>query len=117
MTGERRFRRFCFLGVLLLLPDLSVLGAEDFMRGDTNRNGRLEIADSIRVLTWVFMAGPEPSCLDAADANDSSEVDLSDIVYLNNYLYMGGPPPLSPFPACGRDPTSDSLSCITSACP
>jgi hypothetical protein len=88
----------------------------DIMRGDANNDSRVDGSDPIYINYWLFQGGLAPPCLDAADANDDGRVDLSDSSYLNSYLFMGGPMPPAPFPGCGQDPTSDSLSCNNSAC-
>lgn len=82
-----------------------------FIRGDANRNGALEIADSIQTFSYLFLGGPAPACEDAADANDSGGIDISDGIYVLVYLFSGGPAPPSPYPVPGVDPTEDPLGC------
>jgi len=92
-------------------PDLQ---EAEFVRGDVNQDGTVNITDSIYMLSWLCLEGPEPPCLDAADTNDDGCVDLQDA-----YLYPGACPwlgldfcePLSPYPACGSDPNPDFLGC------
>jgi hypothetical protein len=90
-----------------------VLGNHDFIRGDPNHDGRIDISDAIRMIQDVLVAWiePFPLCPDADDANDDGALDVSDPIYLLDYLFLGGPPPLSPFPAPGVDPTADVLPC------
>jgi len=85
-------------------------------RGDANNDMQVNGSDPIFINSWLFSGGPAPSCIDAADANDDGQVNMSDSVYLNNFLFMGGPAPPPPYPSCGTDPTSDSLTCVDSAC-
>lgn len=82
-----------------------------FIRGDANRNGALEIADSIQTFSFLFLGGLAPPCEDAADSNDSGGIDISDGIYVLVYLFSGGPPPPSPYPLAGADPTEDPLGC------
>ena len=106
--------RESLLAVLLVSASLAVLstaGAADFVRGDVDMSGDLEISDSVRIIAWTFLGGPEPTCLDSADVNDSAEVDVSDAIYLLAYLFRGGSPPPLPFPVSGVDPTADDVDC------
>ena len=102
--------------ILLGLAFFSPLGAAgaDFVRGDANDDGSIDITDGVFTLNWLFAGGSEPGCLAAADANDNSSVDLSDAIYILGFLFMGGRPPAMPFPDCGGDPTEDGLGCARS---
>lgn len=84
-----------------------------FVRGDTNADGNLDISDAIAALGYLFDPSVDPpSCLDAADANDDEAVDIADSVYLLAYLFGDGPTLPAPGPDCGEDPTSPAdLSC------
>ncbi len=100
-----------------------------FLRGDANVDGRVNLADAIFLLNYLFRGGPVPLCMDAADVNDNSAVhhsceydaddprwcecsiDLSDVVYLICYRFFGASEPPAPFKECGTDPTPDALGC------
>lgn len=87
-------------------------GLHAFIRADTNLDARLDIADPIWTVNYLFSGGPKPLCFDAADANDDGTLNLSDAIYSLNYSFHGGPPPPEPFfPLCGLDPTEDALTC------
>ncbi len=79
---------------------------QEFIRGDVNEDGLINIQDYAACLN-----GPPFSCDDAADVNDDGVLDNLDCDYLYNYLYLMGPPPPPPFPDCGLDPTPDALGC------
>ena len=102
--------------ILLVLSFFSSLpaGGADFIRGDANDDGSIDITDGVFILDWLFAGGSEPGCLSAADANDNSSVDLSDAIYTLGFLFLGGRAPGEPFPGCGRDPTEDGLGCAVS---
>jgi hypothetical protein len=86
---------------------------EAFRRGDSNADGKLDIADAIATLGYLFLGGAELPCLDAADADDSGSLDISDAVRSLNYLFLGAEAPPAPGPdACGEDPTEDELPCV-----
>ena len=76
----------------------------DFVRGDPNADGSINIGDAIFVLSYLFSGGP-CDCKDAADINDDERIDISDPIALLGYLFGGGPPPPPPFGECGLDLT------------
>jgi ELWxxDGT repeat protein len=82
-----------------------------FLRGDATADNRLNIADAVFVLAYLFVQGTPPSCADAADANDDSRLDTADALSILNYLFLHAGPPPDPFGACGVDPTADDLEC------
>ena len=84
----------------------------DFLRGDSDSNSLVNLADAIFTATWLFSDGTAPSCMDAADANDDGRLDISDPLYTLLYLFAGSAPPPIPFPLPGEDPTFlDNLGC------
>lgn len=85
-------------------PGWVSLPEKEFIRGDADENGRLEIADAMRILGWLFLGGRKPRCMDAADANATAEVNIADPIYILSYLYIGGPEPPAPFPFCAAVP-------------
>ncbi|MEM7232593.1 MAG: right-handed parallel beta-helix repeat-containing protein [Planctomycetota bacterium] len=88
-----------------------------FRRGDANGDGRVDISDSIAVLSYLFLGGPEPECLDAADTDDSGSLNITDGHAINVYLFLGGTAFPSPGPfGCGPDSTPDAVTCATSNC-
>ena len=89
-----------------------------FRRGDADATGRVDIADAIFTLNWLFRGGRPPPCLDAADANDDAGANLSDPVFTLNWLFLGGRVPPAPGPfCCAPDPTPDGFpSCDQPPC-
>lgn len=90
-----------------------------FRRGDSDSNGKLELTDAVKILTFLFSGGTAPGCLDAGDADDNGELQLTDAVRILGYLFLGGVAPLPPGPdVCGPDPTTDDpLGCDSYAPP
>lgn len=88
-------------------PESPGLGSSEFLRGDSNDDGNLDIADPLHILLYLFGDGEVPACLAAADTDDNSTVQIGDAISLLNYLFRGGPPPALPFPAVDVDPTPD----------
>lgn len=90
---------------------LAALGGQ-FLRGDVDSSGQIEMVDAVRIAEYLFVEGEAPSCPDAADANDDGFIDVSDPVKLLYFLYLGGEPPPAPHPVEGTDPTFlDPLDC------
>ncbi len=79
-----------------------------FVRGDANRDGVLDIADSVLTLRILFLSA-EVECQDPVDADDDGHLNITDVVYLTKYLFAGGDPPPYPFPNPGTDLSPDSL--------
>ncbi|MEE2856102.1 MAG: hypothetical protein VX949_01770 [Planctomycetota bacterium] len=99
---------------------LSIEGnaASAFMRGDSNSDTTVDIADAVTVLDYLFSAGIAPGCFDASDANDDESVDVADAVQILDLLFSsGGPLPAPGADGCGIDPTSGSLDCQQGICP
>ena len=79
-------------------------GSEAFVRGDSNSDSSVDIADAIFTLEFLFGSGTAPSCADAADANDDGGVDISDAIVTLDYLFSPTVTMLpAPFPAEGLD--------------
>ncbi|MFN0057289.1 MAG: dockerin type I repeat-containing protein [Planctomycetota bacterium] len=88
----------------------------EFIRGDANVDGALNIADPVFMLNYLFASGPIPTCLKTVDCNDDGALNIADPVYSLNYQFAGGPIFPAPFGSgaagCGVDPTADSLTCL-----
>jgi hypothetical protein len=63
------------------------------------------------VLAFLFLGAAEPPCAASADSNDDGRIELADALLLLSFLFLGGRAPATPFPACGTEPTPDSLRC------
>ncbi len=90
-------------------------GNVNFRRGDDDGNGKLEVTDPIVSLTFQFVGGVHPLCLDALDFDDSGVIDISDAIASLTRQFLGGPPPKKPgIESCGPDPATppDNLDCI-----
>jgi hypothetical protein len=83
-----------------------------FIRGDADSSGKIDISDPIVVLSFLFLGGAAPSCLDAADVDDSEIIELTDAIFALSFLFLGGLPPAPPFPACGTEERMDWLTCL-----
>ncbi len=94
----------------LLGVELMEQPPELFVRGEANADGKLNVADAVAVLEYLFSGGSVP-CLAAADVNDDEQINIADAVALLGFLFAGGSQPPEPFEACGTDPTAGPLDC------
>ncbi|MGE3165408.1 MAG: FG-GAP-like repeat-containing protein [Planctomycetota bacterium] len=97
---------------------LTVTGTDlSIVRGNCNQDTGVDIADAIALLGLLFSGAGPTTCADACDINDDGSLDISDPIALLAFLFQGSFVP-APHPACGTDPTGDSLSCTAfAACP
>jgi hypothetical protein len=84
---------------------VEVVAAPQFRRGDSNRDGAMNIADAIYTLQNLFAEGPPLYCPDAADANDDEAINIADPIYILQNLFAEGPDIPAPHPDCGIDET------------
>jgi len=92
---------------------------ENFVRGDANSDGAINLTDGVIPLLFLFSGGAPPACMDAADANDTGAVEITDAIIIFSWLFTGGVAPVAPSPTspgypvsdCGPDATEDGLGC------
>jgi hypothetical protein len=75
-------------------------GSADYLPGDPNADGVVDLGDAAFILHWMSSDGPAPTCWAAADTSGDVAIDLTDYFYLIKYLYHGGPPPQRSSAAC-----------------
>lgn len=108
--------------------------APRFVRGDCNADGKINIADAVMLLNYMFLKGPPCSCADAGDVDDLGSHNVTDAIRILCWLFSSTClPPSPPTPvdgsgvpsgtydsarSCGVDPTADILDCKSFAtCP
>lgn len=99
------------------LNDGSIVVKKDliFVRGDAAMDGRINIADAVRVLNYAVLQIQGVPCQKAADANDDSRIDLADVLFILFFLFERADLDMAPpFPNPGVDPTPDTLTCESS---
>ena len=89
----------------------SIPPAVEFIRGDADSDGTLNLTDAVYALSFLFLGGTIPICEDAADVDDLGSIELTDAVYLLNQMFLGGAAPPAPYPLAREDPTEDALGC------
>ena len=69
----------------------------DYLFGDANNDGTVNIADVVYIVNYLFIDGPEPVPLwIVGDVTCDMIVNIADVVYLVNYLFLNGPEPCNP---------------------
>ena len=91
----------------------------DFVRGDCNQDGAVQIADAISLLGGLFGGVPLGDCLAACEMHDDdASPDIADAVFLLQHLFTAGPPPAEPYPDCGVGASPTPGECVLGpACP
>lgn len=87
-----------------------------YLRGDSDGDGVLNpLADALHLLSFGFLGGSPPPCLDAADVDGDGESNpIADGIYLLSFGFLSGPPPPEPFSACG--PGDEVVGCAVDTC-
>lgn len=66
----------------------------EYICGDVNMSGTVNILDATYIITYLYKGGPPPSpSPDAGDVNNSGAINVLDVTYLITFLYKGGPAP------------------------
>ncbi len=68
----------------------------DWRYGDPDRDDRINVADVVYLITFVFKSGPSPDPIESGDANCDARVNIADAVFLINYVFTSGPEPSCP---------------------
>jgi len=65
-----------------------------FLCGDADGNNLIQIFDISSIIIYLYLEGPPPAQMEAANCDGRPELNLFDITYLIFYLYLGGPAPI-----------------------
>jgi hypothetical protein len=66
----------------------------DYTCGDANNDEAVNILDITYLISYLYMEGPAPISMWAADPDGSGTINILDITYLISYLYKEGPEPI-----------------------
>jgi len=72
---------------------LSVSLTPDYLLGDVNGSGNIDISDVVFLIGYIFGGGLPPVPLARGDVDCSKGVDISDAVILISYIFSGGSVP------------------------
>ncbi len=87
-------------GLISITPHYVDCGLEDiflaeWICGDADGNGAIDIADVVFLVSYIFASGPAPDPLYTADVDLNGIVNITDAVLLIHYIILGGPEPCS----------------------
>ena len=68
----------------------------EYICGDADASGIVNITDAIYLIQYIFNSGPPPDPMARADSDCSGVVDMSDVVYLVQFIFADGPFPCDP---------------------
>jgi len=66
-------------------------GEENYVPGDCNEDGIINVLDILFLVNYKFKEGPAPVHLNSADVNGDCIIDVLDILYLINFKFKNGP--------------------------
>jgi|GEM_PF-968826 len=64
-----------------------------YMCGDANGTGDIDIDDIIYLVNYIFLGGIPPDPLWLGDTNCSEDIDIDDIIFTVSYVFLGGNDP------------------------
>lgn len=99
-------------GVVTLEP----VDVQNYVRGDVNEDGGVNVADAVSLLAHLFQGGAGPACAEVGDINTDGGTDIGDPICILLFLFAGGHPPHAPYPDCGSV-APDDCDVASAACP
>ena len=76
------------------VADYATIKYVQFLSGDVNKDGLVDVGDVVYLINYLFKNGPSPiPILHAGDANCDEIVDVGDVIYLINFLFKDGTAP------------------------
>ncbi len=91
---NRLFQSIISLTILFVLSTPSV--AFDYICGDANDDGKVNVGDAVFSIRYVFLGDPISEPLGSLDANCDNAINIGDAVYLIRYVFLYGPEPCCP---------------------
>lgn len=75
------------LSFLFILSDSA--SSDDYICGDANSDGHVNVSDAVFIIGYIFSGGLAPNPLESGDANLDGRVNISDAVSIVNYVFAG----------------------------
>jgi len=67
--------------------DELTVAISEYLCGDANQDGLIEIGDVVYLINYTLKGGPAPAPLASGDCNCDGNIDLDDVVLIINYLF------------------------------
>lgn len=77
----------------LLIGKYPATCSGNFVCGDADGSGIVNVSDAVYLMSYIFGGGPAPSPLAAGDVDCSGHINITDAVYLISYVFGNGPTP------------------------
>ena len=93
-SNDRGIRCLFALTILLflILPlSTSTSNTPNFLCGDANGEGRINIAGALYISNYVFRGGPPPDPMESGDANADGAVNIGDFVRIYDAIRRVSP--------------------------
>ncbi len=85
------FSRFtAFLSVLIFVIVAAIPAHSQFICGDADSSGAVNVADLTYLVNFLFQGGASPKPLLAGDCDGNGSVEVSDVTCLVEYLFRNG---------------------------
>lgn len=65
----------------------------NYLCGDLDGSGDIDIADAVYLVNYIFSGGPAPNPMAAGDTDCDGAITIADAVVLVNYIFAGGAAP------------------------
>jgi len=90
MSKHLYLKTFIFFVTIFLL---ALPAQSQYLCGDADGSGEINVADVIYLVEYIFFGGPEPVPYLGGDCDANGAVNIADLTYLVTYLFSGGPAP------------------------
>lgn len=67
-----------------------------YICGDANGDGQVNVGDAVFLITFVFKGGAAPDPVCSGNANGDTDTNVGDAVYLIAFVFKSGPAPVGP---------------------
>ncbi len=92
MSKHLYLKTLIFFATLFLL---ALPAQSQYLCGDADGGGGINVADVTYLVDYLFFGGPEPVPYLAGDCDANGAINIADLTYLVTYLFGGGPAPCS----------------------
>jgi PKD repeat protein len=86
------------------------INAYDYICGDANSDGVVNVSDVMFIRSYMFGGGATPSPLESADADECGSVNISDIAYIQEFVWLEGPAPCEGSVTCYLPSGNNAIS-------
>lgn len=112
-AAVRKWHLSAVMLFIFILAGLVPAGAQDYICGDVNNDGSVNVQDPLTIYNYLFYGYPEPEYRDAADVDQIAGLNNNDCAALFDYIFqMGGPPYCGPKPDTTLPITDDTLKIL-----